>query len=98
VPFPLELEPRAVLDIQDIVDYYNLQQPGLGKKFFKSLEDSFRIIAENPYFKVRYDEVRCLPIKKFPYMIHFIVGHDFVRVYGVISTFMDPEKNYIKEN
>lgn len=58
----------------------------------KPLKKNTRILSLNPHFQVRYDDVRCLPMKTFPYMIHFIIDEDLhqVVILGVINTFKNP--------
>lgn len=43
---------------------------------------------------MRYENVRCVPIRKFPYMIHFIVEEEKKRivVIGIFNTCWDPQK------
>ena len=31
--YSVEIDPRAIRDIQEAIDFYDEQQPGLGKKF-----------------------------------------------------------------
>jgi len=31
--YAVEIEPSALIDLQDAIDYYDKQQPGLGKRF-----------------------------------------------------------------
>ncbi len=35
MPFKIKLEPEAVADIQDAIDWYNEQQSGLGKNIIQ---------------------------------------------------------------
>jgi len=67
------IEPEAHQDIQQGVDWYNQQIENLGYKFYDEIENTLNLIQSNPYFQIRYDQVRCIPLKKFPYMIHFTV-------------------------
>ena len=47
-----------------------------------------------PFFGIRYDQVRCLKIKRFPYLIHYQVDEatNLVTVVGVLHTSLDPDK------
>jgi toxin ParE1/3/4 len=90
--FKFKLEPLAKSDIQDIIHFYNDQQKGLGKKFYLELDSYFRAI--HPFYQNRYDEVRCLPLKKFPVMIHFTVheNENCIKIRAVLNTYRDPKK------
>jgi toxin ParE1/3/4 len=95
--FEIVLERRAMNDIAKAVDYYDEQQKGLGKKFAKEVDISFSALSKNPFYQIRYDDYRCLPLKRFPFMIHFIVDEaaKLVIVYAVIHTSLDPQTNWL---
>ena len=67
----LFLESAAIQDIQGAIEYYESQKPGLGIRFEKAIYKQMERLKNNPFFAIRYDDVRCLPIRKFPFMIHF---------------------------
>ena len=92
--YTIILDSRSVQDIQQAIDYYNQQQPGLGSQFEKTLDEHFVILQHNPFFRVRYDNVRCLPMKRFPYMIHFTADEQsaIVIIQAVLHTAGDPQR------
>ena len=91
--FKIEIEPEAHQDIQEGIDWYNEQQAGLGRSFHAEVKTTFKKLKSNPFFQVRYDEVRCLPLKKFPYMLHFTISEQdkLVVVRAVFNTARDPK-------
>lgn len=91
--FKIKIETGAHQDIQEAIDWYNQQQAGLGRKFHTEVKASFNELKSHPFFQVRYDSVRCLPQKKFPYMIHFTVDEEnkWIVVRAVINTSRDPK-------
>lgn len=92
--FSVVIDPRAIQDIQQAIDYYEDQQPGLGKKFEAVLNKHLLTLEKNPFFRIRYDSVHCLPVKKFPYMLHFSIDEDqqVVTLRAVFHTAIDPKK------
>lgn len=46
---------------------------GLGKLFYKEFKNYSLTLNNIPFFEVKYDIVRILPLKKFPYTIHFTI-------------------------
>ena len=92
--FEIILEPDAFIDIQDAIDYYENEQSGLGIKFEQALNKLFLSLQKSPFYAVRYDEVKCLPMKKFPFMIHYTLDEqDFhIVVRAVLHTSLNPEK------
>lgn len=91
--FSILLDPRAIEDIQESIDYYEEQETGLGKRFEKHLDKHLSVLKENPFFQVRYDDVHCLPLNKFPHMIHYTINEEekVVIVRAVFHTAMDPD-------
>jgi hypothetical protein len=71
--YAVVVDPRAIRDIQETIDYYDSQKAGLGAEFESILNKSLFSLQTNPFFQIRYDGVHCLPLKKFPYMVHFTI-------------------------
>jgi len=69
--YKVYLEPEAITDIQKSINFYNSKRPKQGIKFSKSVNQHLNTLKSNPFFRVRYDNVKCLPIKKYPFLIHF---------------------------
>lgn len=92
--YSIIIEENALQDIQDAIDYYDEQQFGLGEKFENNIHRSIMAMAKNPFYQVRYDQIRCFPLKKFPYMIHFeLQATDcVVRIIAVFHTSQSPKK------
>jgi hypothetical protein len=42
----------------------------LGKKFEGALNRLIKILEHSPFFAIRYDEVHCLPMRKFPFRLN----------------------------
>ena len=93
----LEIDERAFKDIQNAVDYYNDRQAGLGKRFYRSYKKALGTLKRNPYFQIKYDDIRCVLIKPFPYMIHFQVdeAEKMIIIFAVVHTSLNPDKSYI---
>ena len=92
--FVVVVEKRAQSDIQQSIDYYDKQQIGLGEKFWAAVKKHVATLSTNPFFQIRYGEIRCLPIRKFPFMIHFLVDEKskIVYVISVFHTSQNPDK------
>lgn len=68
-------------------------QPGLGKRFAKQLQVTLNAVKRNPFFaSVRYDDIRCAAIKKFPYLVHYHIKEDelLVTIIAVYSSYKEP--------
>jgi toxin ParE1/3/4 len=96
--FKLKIEPLARLDIQNEITNYNNKKKGLGKKFHTEVKLYFKSIFINPYYAIRYDDVRCLPLKVFPAMIHYTIDEQkkIIIIRAVINTHKDPDTYWLK--
>lgn len=92
--FKIKIEPDARLDIQESIDWYNKQQKGLGKKFHSAILNSIESLIKSPHFEMRYDNVHCLPLNKYPFMIHFTIDEvkKIVVIRAIFHTSLNPDK------
>lgn len=74
--FTIKIESETIEDIQEGIDWYNKQKSGPGENFFSEVKTAINQLKIHPFFQVRYDNVRCLPLKNYPYMLHFTVHED----------------------
>ncbi len=78
---------EAELDIDEAFVWYELNQIGLGKRFYESVDKSVRFISERPLSCAEiYNGLRRYVIKKFPYGVYFRVNLDKkeIQIVGVI--------------
>ncbi len=92
--FKIKIETGARKDIQEAINWYNAKQKGLGKVFHLELINHISILEMSPYFSKRYDNVHCLPMKKFPFMIHFTIDDcsKVVIIRAVLHTAISPQQ------
>jgi toxin ParE1/3/4 len=88
----VNFSPMALDDIRQAIAYYEDLQKGLGAKFNERLLATLTAIRRNALFaSVRYDDIRCAQIKKFPYMVHYHVNNEKeVTVVSVYSSYKQP--------
>ncbi len=92
--YKVKIEPEALADIQDITDWYNEAQARLGKRFQNTAIKQINSLSKDPHiYAIRYKEIRCMIVKKFPYLVHFYINDEnyTVEVLAVISTGRNPE-------
>lgn len=90
--------PRAKLEVDETAFYYESIRKGLGKLFYKEFKNYALTLKTLPFFEEKYNIVRTLPLKKFPYIIHFTVDEDekIVSIQAVTSNYQNPENTRIK--
>jgi plasmid stabilization system protein ParE len=92
--FEIKIVPGVLTDIQEITDWYNEQQPGSGRRFQNTVIRQINSLVQAPQiYAIRYKEIRCMLVKKFPYMVHFYVNrkNNTVEILAVISNYRNPE-------
>jgi hypothetical protein len=91
-------DPRVSEDLQEAIEYLNAKRKGYGKKFINEYRKTLIHLQKNPFYQVHYQEIHCLPMKTFKYMIHFQINENerIVHVYAVLSTYLDPKTHFIK--
>lgn len=93
--FKVRIDPGVLTDIREISAWYNEQQPKLGIRFLKAAIREINLLERNPQiYAIRYRKIRCVLVRKFPYMVHFYIDEDSntVEVLAIISTYQNPEK------
>lgn len=69
--YKISIDPEALQDIQDVTDWYNEQLKGLGGHFQKQVKSQISSLKKNASaYAVRYDDIRCMRIKRFPFLVH----------------------------
>ncbi len=60
--------------------------------FITYLNNAYKMLAKNPYFAVRYKNVRAIKIRKFPYALFFTIDEskNRVRVLACFHTKQNP--------
>jgi plasmid stabilization system protein ParE len=97
--YSVVIDEKALQDAQEAIDYYEEQQAGLGGRFEKELNQQITLLEKNPFFRIRYDQIRCLPLKKFPFMLHFTIDESekIIAVIAIFHTAQHPKKWKKKE-
>ncbi len=92
--YKVKIDPDALTDIQEITEWYNTCKPGLGKRFQITVKRHINSLRDSPQaYAIRYQGIRCMAIKRFPYMVHFYMNdkNNTVEVLAVISTDRNPK-------
>jgi hypothetical protein len=96
--FKLKILSRAKLEVKEVTEYYESKTKGLGKAFYLEFKNYSKTLRNIPFFEVKYNIVRTLPLKKFPYTIHFSIDENekTVSIQALTSNHQDPNTTRIK--
>jgi len=88
---PVIFRPEAEEDVQEIYQWYESQQPGLGEEFIRILREKLDIVRDHPeLFALIYKNVRRIILSKFPYLVFYISTGDQIIVLAILHAFRDP--------
>jgi toxin ParE1/3/4 len=82
--FQLVVEPEAEVDVAEAYEYYESKRSGLGGQFMTSVEEAFEQIRIDPYlFATTYRVARQTVVRRFPFVVAYLVQDDKVVVIAV---------------
>jgi toxin ParE1/3/4 len=87
--YRLKVQPEAVADILEAVDWHERQQSGLGATLADEIRFGVRSLRINPLlYRIRHTQyrVRWMLLHRFPYRIIFVVESDLITVLAVTHT------------
>ncbi len=84
--YRIVIEPRAIADIQEAVEFYESKREDLGNYFLQIVDEYIESIATNPFFQIRYKDYHGLPVKIFPYIILYFID-DKEKIVFILSVF-----------
>lgn len=92
--YKISLSPRAQKEIENAIDYYALYSTDAPINFITELKESYTILETNPFFRVRYKNIRALKIKKFPYLIYFVISEkqNTIRILSCFHNKRNPKR------
>jgi plasmid stabilization system protein ParE len=90
---PVIVRPQAQIDIQDAHDYLEQVQDGLGGKFAARLRDVLERIERMPeLYGPVWQDVRAVRLKKFRYVVYYVVFADRVEVLAIMHGSRDERR------
>ncbi len=81
----------ALRDIENAIAYYQQEQKGLGKRFEKQVQASFKKIQEFPFAaSFAYEGVRYKIIERFPHIVLYEFDDNNIYILRIFSTHQEP--------
>src|SRR5258707_7772409 len=96
--YKISIDPEALQDSQDATDWYNEQLEGLGGHFQKQVKTQISLLKKNAgTYSVRYQDVCCMLIKRFPFLVHFKISKKSLRYLPFCTQAEGPESGLREE-
>ncbi len=86
--------PAVRLDIINATDYYKNINPELAKQFLFRIREAKAYIARSPLgFQIKYNQIRTLLLKQFPYHIHYLIDDSKkqIIILAIIHAYRNPQ-------
>lgn len=74
--YKLIVSPRAQKEIEKAIDSYIPNYTDMPNNFVIQLQSIFNTLKTNPFFRIRYKNVRSLKLKKYPYSLYFVINEN----------------------
>ncbi|HSK80073.1 MAG TPA: type II toxin-antitoxin system RelE/ParE family toxin [Thermoanaerobaculia bacterium] len=88
---PVTVRPLAERDLREAQLWYEEKRPGLGAEFRSCIDECLRTIARSPLlFPVTHRNVRRAGVKRFPYLVYFVLQPERVLIIACFHTRRDP--------
>jgi len=88
---PIVLKPGALIDTQEVYDWYEEKLIGLGERFLAELEACYIRIENHPTsFGKFYKNYRKAQLKKYPYLVIYTITKTEILVFSVFHGYRNP--------
>lgn len=91
--FTVKYNPEFYNDLAQAVDWYDEIQAGLGRLLLNNVKrQTAKLSTSALHFALKYNDIRCMGIKKFPYLIHYRIDEQSktVKVEAMLHTSRNP--------
>jgi plasmid stabilization system protein ParE len=90
--FKIELSEDAESDFEKSYEYYLGENSKVADLFYKKIDYCLHTIKQNPYsYSVAYKHIRKYIVKKYPFVIYYIIEDSIVRVVAIFHSSRNPE-------
>lgn len=91
--YKLVNRPLVRIDLLAAVKYYNEINPALAKQFLARINEAKDYLQNFPLgFQIKYNQVRTVLVKQFPYQIHYLINEERkqIVILAIIHSYRKP--------
>lgn len=89
----LFLRNEARVDLAEAFHWYEQRRNGLGYEFTRALRSTLQVIENNPeQYPIAVDDIRKAPLRRFPYVVYYVVLPAGVSVIAVMHSRRNPRR------
>lgn len=87
------LRADAHADLSEAIRWYEARGTGLGYEFTRSVRDTLQSIEHHPeQYPVAADDIRKAPLRRFPYVVYYVVVGADISVIAVMHSRRHPRR------
>ncbi len=93
--YTVEIDREVQLNIEKYCAWYlHHASPQVAENFINELHSAYQTLAINPFFQIRANSFRALPLKNFPFLLFFAIDENTrtVSIVDVFNTHRDSNK------
>lgn len=85
---------KAQMEFLDALEYYNDVSTLIPARFIAAIEETYIKLSVNPFYQIRRNSLRAIPVKGFPYLLFFSVNESdkVVKILSCFHTSKHPRK------
>ncbi|MFM6947427.1 MAG: type II toxin-antitoxin system RelE/ParE family toxin [Aquirufa sp.] len=72
--YKISISNQAQIEIENAINYYALISSKTQRKFVLEIIEVYSILATNPFFSIKYKNIRSVQINKFPYSLYYTIN------------------------
>jgi hypothetical protein len=90
--YNIKIQSYAEEEFLESVAWYELQRNGLGDELILCFEEALEVLKRNPFFEVRYKDLRLYNIRRFPYQIIYYLVNDSIEIVAFFHAHREPKQ------
>ncbi|MCB9202999.1 MAG: type II toxin-antitoxin system RelE/ParE family toxin [Flavobacteriales bacterium] len=92
--YKLNISSKANLDIVQAYKFYSTRSLQALENLDNKINQAYDILEKNPFFQIKYKNIRALPIQGFPYILFFSIDekNKIVKIYALFNTHQNTQK------
>lgn len=94
ITYNILIDIDAVEDLKSAAQWYEDGQSGSGLQFIINIQEQINSLKTNPHrIRIRYHSMRCMVVKKYPFLIHFSIDDKkhLVEIFAIFHTSRNPK-------